>query len=209
MRPMIALFIVAHALCSPALAVECPWENANIEAYATWRKVVINDVTYKLSGAANRGRFQSLVAACDAPNATDSFREWRDYHSTDAKYRFLTALVRPADGDGSCPWAKDDAIVYAKMTRVHIDDQVYKVRGPRKRGRFLSTLLACDEAEAARHFNGWRASRQSANVSAATIIGLVYTPISCVGAGYFKNTLVRDLVEEDTSRANGITGSSE
>ena len=106
-----------------------------------------------------------------------------------------------------CPWSKDDVVVYATMTKVVIDDVEYPVRGPANRGRFLSLLQACDEPEAARHFQGWRGSRMATNISAATILGIFYTPVAAVGAGFFKEEMVLDLTGRSENRSGGITGS--
>jgi len=149
----------------------------------------------------------SMLMACDQREAADRFTEWRDHHDPTAKFAFLMALLGGSDAPMSCPWDTEHPVVYATMTSVVIDDHVFEVVGPQARGEFTGALLACNEPEAARHFNGWRGSRVAVNVSAATVFGLVYTPEAALGAGFFKQTMVRDLIGVSESRSTGITGS--
>ena len=206
LRRFITLLGLA-GFASTAHAVDCPWSNQDAEAYATWSEVVVNGTHYPVSGMVSRGRFMSLLAACDASEASQYFNEWRNSRETGVKYQFLAAFLSEVGNDPICPWTKDDVVAYANLRNVWVDDIKYKAAGPKNRGQFLSTLLSCQEDDAARSFNGWRGSRKATNISAITIIGLVYTPVSAVGSGYFKNKMLIELMQESESRSGGITGS--
>ncbi len=119
----------------------------------------------------------------------------------------VAATLSPASGlAADCPWQRDDVMIYATMTRVVVDDVEYKVRGQLNRGKFLSILMACDEPEAARHFQGWRNSRTATNISAATLFGLVYTPFAAAGSAWFKQQMILDVLGQSENRSEGITG---
>ncbi|HHO53891.1 MAG TPA: hypothetical protein ENK18_24220 [Deltaproteobacteria bacterium] len=111
----------------------------------------------------------------------------------------LGALTLHNTARAECDWGDEVESVYATMTTITINGQIYPVRGQTERSMFAARLRECGvDPRAVKAFEDWRAMRRWTNISG--IVGaccffpaLMATPVTAILAGNRQEELLLAL----------------
>lgn len=118
---------------------------------------------------------------------------------------FLAVALAQA---GECQITTEHPTVFATMTTVYIDGDIYPVAGSASRFAFSSILRDCGMSHASLAFDRWRAKRRATNTLAITggsaslipylwplsVPVLIVSPFQAVAAGNRKREMVAAIV---------------